>query len=94
VKCTDSCERILLAEDDPSSQMVATAMLKRLGYDADVANNGLEVLRALRRQKYVLVLMDIVMPRMEGIATTKEDSQAFSSVRATQDHCLHGICPS
>ena len=77
MKCTDSCERILLAEDDPSSQMVAIAMLKRLGYDADVANNGLEVLRALRRQKYALVLMDIVMPRMDGIATTQEIRRRF-----------------
>ena len=77
MKCTDSCERILLAEDDPSSQMVAIAMLKRLGYDADVANNGLEVLRALRRQNYALVLMDIVMPRMDGIATTQEIRRRF-----------------
>ena len=77
MKCTDSFERILLAEDDPSSQMVAIEMLKRLGYDADVANNGLEVLRALRRQKYALVLMDIVMPRMDGITTSQEIRRRF-----------------
>ena len=42
-------------------------MLKRLGYNADVAANGLEVLQALERQAYDLVLMDVQMPEMDGI---------------------------
>ena len=74
---SDSCVRILLAEDDPSSQKVAFAMLQRLGYGADAVNNGLEVLQALKRQMYALVLMDIVMPKMDGIAATKEIRRRF-----------------
>jgi CheY-like chemotaxis protein len=67
-----SNERILLVEDNPSCQKLAMAMLRRLGYAADSVNNGLEVLQALERQKYALVLMGIVMPEMDGITTTKE----------------------
>jgi CheY-like chemotaxis protein len=67
----------LLAEDDPASQKVALAMLHRLGYEADTVNNGLEVLQALKRQRYALVLMDIVMPVMDGIAATKEIRRRF-----------------
>ncbi len=47
-------------------------MLKRLGYKADVASNGVEVLEALGRQLYDLVLMNIGMPEMDGIETTRE----------------------
>ena len=74
---SDSRVRILLAEDDPASQKVALAMLQRLGYEADAVNNGLEVLQALKRQRYALVLMDIVMPKMDGIAATKEIRRRF-----------------
>ena len=74
---SDSCIRILLAEDDPAIQKVALAMLQRLGYEADAVNNGLEVLQALKRQRYALVLMDIVMPKMDGIAATKEIRRRF-----------------
>ena len=62
---------ILLAEDNATNQKVALRMLERLGYRADVAANGEEVLSALRRQAYDVVLMDVQMPEMDGLTTTK-----------------------
>lgn len=63
--------KILLAEDNASSQKVALQMLKRLGYRADVAANGIEVCQALERQTYDLVLMDVRMPEMDGLEATR-----------------------
>ncbi len=59
--------RILLAEDNATNQKLALYMLRRLGYRADVAGNGLEVLQSLRRQDYDVVLMDVQMPEMNGL---------------------------
>jgi len=64
--------RILLAEDNAVNQMVAIQMLKKLGYGADVAGNGLEVLQAIERQPYDVILMDVQMPEMDGLAASQE----------------------
>jgi signal transduction histidine kinase/DNA-binding response OmpR family regulator len=63
---------ILLAEDHLINQKVALRLLERLGYQADIAANGLEVLDALHRQFYDVVLMDIHMPEMDGIEATRQ----------------------
>jgi PAS domain S-box-containing protein len=63
--------RILLAEDNSVNQMVALRMLDRLGYGAEVAATGLEVLEALERQTYDVVLMDVQMPELDGLEATR-----------------------
>lgn len=63
--------RILLAEDHPVNQKLALMFLQQMGYRADVASNGLEVLEALQRQHYDVVLMDVQMPEMDGLTATR-----------------------
>ena len=62
--------RILLAEDNLINQKVALGLLNNIGYKADVASNGLEVLAALDVRPYDLILMDCQMPELDGYETT------------------------
>lgn len=64
--------RILLADDHLVNQKVALQILQRMGYRADVAGNGKEVLEALRRQHYDVVLMDVQMPEMDGLEAARQ----------------------
>lgn len=74
--------RILVAEDNPVNQKVIIGMLKKLGFSADIANNGTEVLDALKKASYELIFMDCQMPIMDGYDATR-------AIRASDSKAIH-----
>ncbi|HIG73044.1 MAG TPA: response regulator [Bacteroidetes bacterium] len=62
---------ILLVEDEPDNQLLAIRMLRLLGYEAEVATTGEEALDRIRQHPYSIVLMDVMMPKMDGLEATR-----------------------
>jgi CheY-like chemotaxis protein len=73
--------RILVADDNVVNQKVALRLLTQLGYRADVAANGFEVIQALERQGYDVVLMDVLMPELDGLEATRRICARWESDR-------------
>ncbi len=63
--------KILLVEDNQMNRIVAQAMLKKQGFDCDLACNGIEAIEWLRKKTYDLIFMDCQMPDMDGFETTR-----------------------
>ena len=63
--------RILLVEDNRVNQKLGLAILRKFGYSADVAVNGQEAIAAVESQRYDLILMDVLMPVMDGLEATR-----------------------
>ncbi len=76
--------RVLIADDNPVNQKVATHLLKRLGAHVSSVGNGVEALRALRDSDFDVVLMDCQMPELDGYETTRQLRQPSGACRNPQ----------
>ena len=65
-------QHLLLAEDNPLNQEVALELLRYVGLEVDLAENGLEAVRLAQNKHYDLILMDMQMPRMDGLEATRQ----------------------
>jgi len=96
VRAGTSQRRVLLAEDKPTNQMIAQKLLERLGHMVVIAENGADVLTALRADFYDIILMDIFMPVMDGFETTmqirehEKNGHWHVPIIAMTAHAMHG----
>ncbi|MFN8579258.1 MAG: response regulator, partial [Candidatus Sericytochromatia bacterium] len=72
--------KILVVEDNKINQKVAVKTLKNLGYESDIADNGIEAINKINDKKYDLVFMDMQMPEMNGIEATIEIRKSNESL--------------
>jgi CheY-like chemotaxis protein len=64
--------RVLLAEDNKLNQIVAAGTLQKLGYDVEIVDGGVDAVQACRHNRFDVILMDVMMPDMDGYQATAE----------------------
>jgi len=77
----DGVLRILLAEDNLVNQLLIKKVIEKAGYHLEIANNGLIALEKLSQSNYDLILMDVQMPDLNGLDTTREIIKKYNSKR-------------
>ncbi|KAL0407884.1 UNVERIFIED_CONTAM: Histidine kinase [Sesamum radiatum] len=82
--------KILLVEDNKINVMVTKSMMKQLGHDIDIVCNGEEAVRAVQRNSYHLILMDVCMPVMDGLQATRL-IRSFEETGSWEDAIKAGI---
>lgn len=71
LKVAKALPRVLLVEDNPTNRMLASVLLGKLGFESDTVSDGQEAVEAARQTQYRIILMDIHMPRMDGLEATR-----------------------
>jgi CheY-like chemotaxis protein len=72
MKARDEGPSILLVDDDPAIRRFLTVLLEKDGYDVDAVSDGVQALRKLKRNEYTAVLLDLLMPRVNGFEVLQE----------------------
>lgn len=70
-ECPTQCLSVLVAEDNPVNQRIVSKMLQRLGHRVTIASNGIEALALHERERFDAIFMDVQMPEMDGLETTR-----------------------